>query len=283
MAPRLRESKFRTAVANDVRGVVYVEFLLAFMPLFLLFLGICQIALVTSARLVVQHAALRAVRSAIVVLEDSPADYDGAPRGSLSKGHGGSDRATRALFDALGLEASDSPSGQTLNSGPQQGARMGLIRGAAYAPLLALSPRGSLVAGVGAETLGESVPAGLRDRIGSALAYARAASVVTIHGGSGALVSEPVDGRAAVTVRVTYLYPCAVPLVRVLMCRTLATLLGSTATAGGDGAPLFERVKLSEAPDDLLRIAAPTARFIPLTAEATLPNQGAAYYTGDKG
>ena len=38
---------------RDRRGVVYVEFLLAFIPLFLLFLGTCQLALLNAARLMV--------------------------------------------------------------------------------------------------------------------------------------------------------------------------------------------------------------------------------------
>ncbi len=75
----------RLALRHDSRGVVYVEFLIAFFPLLVIFLGICQLALIASARLVVQHAALAAARSAIVVLEDSPDDFGGAGKGKLTE------------------------------------------------------------------------------------------------------------------------------------------------------------------------------------------------------
>ena len=68
------------ALARDERGVVYVEFLLAFVPLFTLFLGIAQLVLLWGGRLVVGHAASRAARTASVVLDDDPRYYDHEPR-----------------------------------------------------------------------------------------------------------------------------------------------------------------------------------------------------------
>jgi hypothetical protein len=59
------------------RGAVYVEFLIAFMPLFVFFMALAQLAYVEVANIVVKHAAVTAARAAIVVLPDDPAEYEG--------------------------------------------------------------------------------------------------------------------------------------------------------------------------------------------------------------
>jgi len=73
----------RGVLVTDVRGVVMFEFLLAFIPVLLLFLGAVQLALLSAAALVVQHAAIDGARSAAVVLDDDPARYEGDARGDL--------------------------------------------------------------------------------------------------------------------------------------------------------------------------------------------------------
>jgi hypothetical protein len=65
-------------------GAVYVEFLIAFLPVFFFFLGLVQLAFVQVANLVVKHAATKAVRAAVVVLPDDPQYYGGAPVGSFT-------------------------------------------------------------------------------------------------------------------------------------------------------------------------------------------------------
>jgi hypothetical protein len=67
------------------RGVVMLEFLLAFTPVLWLFLGIMQLALLASARIIVQHAAISGARAAAVVLDDDPQFYAGAPRMFLGR------------------------------------------------------------------------------------------------------------------------------------------------------------------------------------------------------
>jgi hypothetical protein len=57
-------------------GAVYIEFLIAFMPLFVFFMSLVQLAYVEAANIVVEHAAVMAARAAIVVLPDDPAYYD---------------------------------------------------------------------------------------------------------------------------------------------------------------------------------------------------------------
>jgi hypothetical protein len=265
---------------NDERGAVYVEFLLAFMPLFVLFLAICQLALIASARLVVQHAALSGVRSAIVVLEEHPDDYDRAPRGNLSEGRPTENALPETLLAGFGfqpgradLPAPPSDSGCGAES-CQRGARMVPIRTGAYSPLLVLAPNEAAVGTMAEDSLGSSLPGSFASRIGFSLAYTRAASVVTLHTRSGTddLAREPIDGKAPVTLRVSYLYHCGVPLVRALICRTFASLLGTSDS------PLSARIALSEAPGEIARLASPDARFFVLSGEATLPNQGAGYY-----
>jgi Flp pilus assembly protein TadG len=44
-------------VRHDQRGAVYVELLLVFLPVFMLFLAVLQLGFVYTGRLVVQHAA----------------------------------------------------------------------------------------------------------------------------------------------------------------------------------------------------------------------------------
>ncbi len=58
------------------RGAVMVEFLAAFLPLFIMFECLVQLAGLYTAKLVVEHAAATAARAAVVVLGDNPKYYD---------------------------------------------------------------------------------------------------------------------------------------------------------------------------------------------------------------
>ncbi len=71
-------------MSREKAGGVYVEFLIAFLPIFFFFLGLVQLAFVQTANLVVKHAATKAVRAAAVVLPDDPQYYGGVPVGSFS-------------------------------------------------------------------------------------------------------------------------------------------------------------------------------------------------------
>lgn len=66
-------------LSRDVRGAVYVEFLIVFLPLFVFFMSLVQFAFVQVANLVTKHAAVQAARAAIVVLPDDPAFYGNVP------------------------------------------------------------------------------------------------------------------------------------------------------------------------------------------------------------
>ena len=65
-------------ILGETRGAVYVEFLIAFLPLFSFFLCLVQLAMLQTANLVVKHAAVVATRAAVVILPDDPSRYSGA-------------------------------------------------------------------------------------------------------------------------------------------------------------------------------------------------------------
>jgi hypothetical protein len=69
---------------NDSRGAVYAEFLVAFMPIFVGFLSLCQFMELTTANIITKHAAEMTARAAIAVLHDDPKYYGGAGLGSFS-------------------------------------------------------------------------------------------------------------------------------------------------------------------------------------------------------
>ncbi len=240
---------------GDERGVVYVEFLLAFLPLFLIFLALCQIALLIAGKLVVEHAAFTGARSAIVVLDDDPKYYGGTARGVLSE------------------------SGKRLQ--PQQGARMQAIREATMRPLRAFAPRASAVLRAGAANVAEALATRADDGGAFGRVYVDAAAVVTVHGAAGdqELAAEPIAHDAPVTIRVTYLQLCGVPVVRGMICRSLQSLLAAASKVGPFGVEnaLRRRLALAALPELLEGAADPSARFMVFEAETTLPNQGALY------
>jgi hypothetical protein len=268
---------------NDTRGVVYVEFVFAFMPLFLMFLFVCQLALLSLARLVVQHAALCGARAAIVVLEDAPEHYADVPRGNLSDGE--PELGLETVLSQLGLAPeSIKPPAQakswldgitdavaSLSDGlshRQRGARMVSIRAAATMPLLLLAPN----AGSAQASVAQSLPGDFVSRLPEALEYTAAAGVVTVHALSGGdeLIAEPVPRNAPITVRVTYLMPCGMPLVRDLMCHDLVSLLSPDSR-------FFARLRHAQGADALRALLPPSGRFVVLEGQSTLPNQGAGY------
>lgn len=92
------------SLAADRRGAVYVEFLVAFLPVFFFFLSLVQFTFLQGANLVVKHAATTAVRAAIVVLHDDPSHYDDVPTGrATGKRREDIERAARIPLAVLGV------------------------------------------------------------------------------------------------------------------------------------------------------------------------------------
>jgi hypothetical protein len=236
---------------GDRRGVVMLEFLLAFVPIFVLFLGLLQLALLEVADLVVRHAAVAGARSASVVLYDDPQYYAGAAVGDAS-------------------EASP---------------RLAVVRGAVQVRMAAIAPAWpALEAAVDparrpsvADALGPADAA----RLGFALfAYLPATLAIAFprEPGSDELLDD-LGASDALTVRVTQLVPCAVPVAGALLCRRF-DWDGSQlrARSGGAGAQraLAELKRAPLAPLQAL-LAASGLPLAVLRAEATLPAQRADY------
>jgi len=71
----------------NVRGAVFVEFLIAFLPVYVFFLCVVQLGLLFSVRLVTEHAAVNGARALAVVGGDEPKRYaDEKPNKLLQDG-----------------------------------------------------------------------------------------------------------------------------------------------------------------------------------------------------
>lgn len=64
-------------LADDTLGAVYAEFIIVIMPVLALALGIFQLTQLYTGRSALDHAAVAAARSAIVVFPDDPRLYGG--------------------------------------------------------------------------------------------------------------------------------------------------------------------------------------------------------------
>jgi len=311
------------ALLRQQRGTVFIEFLISFVPFFLLFLGTTQLCLMYAAQLVVHHAAVQAVRAAVVTLDDDPCFHAGEDRGVLPmKAKKGGDGVIERGLAALKL---DGGTGKSLGAaGGRGGSRLTKVRNAAYLPLAAISPSPQQLAAMlpwavdVLPSLGSdrSVRAALGDhpalRIASGFAaYNRVASAITfpVEPGSKELrnpAKEEVGVDDLVTVRVTYLFSCNVPVVREFMCESFLDMTGwtkakkridamreepSIENARAAGKALFEDMPKSfGVAKQLARemgaaewkwlvpaLASSRNKFVALRGEATLPNQGADY------
>lgn len=244
------------AIRTDVRGAVYVEFLLVFLPVFLLFLAIVQLGFVYAARLVVQHAANRAVRAAVVIIDDDPARYGGEPRGRLRlTGSHPARSFGQAYFRGIGYPGG---SGDTMG-----GPRFLDIRAAAALPLLAVAPSSASLSGPESVRSAIGRPGG---RVAGGSVYNPSALAVVFPTEPGADTFTNRFGKDdLVTVRVTYLFHCATPLVSRLMCKSAA---GAVGALSGDEQAQIDVGYLSSLSNP---------RFLVVRGEATLRNQGVDY------
>lgn len=183
---------------RSTTGVAYVEFLLVFVPIFLLFMGLAQLGLLFGARLVVQHSANRAARSAIVVLDDTPRYYSDEPRGSMT-GPALTGGQLVSLLSRLGFQV---PAvNQPMLS------RRATIETAAALPLIALAPKslGTLGGSLASRGLLQSVSYTLN-------ALTLDIPVIPQTTVLGSVASE------TVSVKVRYRYACGVPIAGRLIC-----------------------------------------------------------------
>lgn len=68
------------SMQRDTRGAIFVEHLIAYMPVMFFFMATWQLIELCAAHLIVQRAASAAGRAAIVVLPDDPAYYGDVPK-----------------------------------------------------------------------------------------------------------------------------------------------------------------------------------------------------------
>lgn len=274
------------------RGTASVELLLCIIPFFLTFFAILQMSLLYIGQLVVQHAATRAVRSAIVVLDDDPAFYGGTPRGLLMGGfaqpesedhatersarpNSGSDSPALSVLRDVSPPQNEGGSGthreqaegilSAFNRGSHSSPRLSKVRRAAYVPLSILAPKPNVV-NLSAPPLG-----GLT-RIAFGLGvYGPGATAVTLHQGpdkrEASILVTPHD---QVTARIAYLMPCRVPLVAGLICQS-----GDELRADSRFSQLKKNVESKLTLETLLHSG---SYFLILEAFASGPNHGAAYY-----
>ncbi|HEY0709526.1 MAG TPA: TadE/TadG family type IV pilus assembly protein [Polyangia bacterium] len=73
-----------TRLPRCKRGSVAIELIIIIIPFLVLITGIIQLCLLQLAKVAVMRAADAAVRAAVVVLDDDPRRYGGAPRGSAT-------------------------------------------------------------------------------------------------------------------------------------------------------------------------------------------------------
>lgn len=310
-------TRAKSAPGSRTRGAAYLEALLVLGPLLTLILGITQLVLLQAASLVVQHAATRSVRSAVVVLEDDPKYFRGAPRGSVD--YRGAERRqgvsgpsevlakARAAQQQLG-DRGLGPLGSG-QAGAEATSRLGLIRQAAKVPLATLTPPLTALAGAtpGLSSLARELEesGGLAARFLAGLtAITGSLTAITLREGPGSeQVIASLQPDALVTVHVGYVYRCNVPIARRLLCRagrrwltgwdTAVARVGQALESAGPAR--LGRLRSHESLSEKDRRFEQTARYVEspsilklmlasgghyqlLEAEASLPNQGARYY-----
>jgi len=269
-----------------------------------------------TAKLVVTHAAQRAVRAAVVVLEDDPERFEGTPQGevtyhdtSSSGSSGGTAQFLQGIASVLKVKLPTDDVSNMLNS--ESGPRLAAIQRAAYMPLATLAPNPATLLetfGMSGKDLGVG-NGNLAQFVVGMFLYNRAAAMVTLRKPDGT-VANCVGATERVTVRVTYLYLCTIPIAANFMCDSLMQLSGLDqlddaaknaydAATGGDldglqrareglttdlqrvsdkVGGLSRELQYAASPELILPFLASRAHFKLMSGEASLPNQGAFYY-----
>lgn len=225
-------------LAKNEKGAVYVEFLLVFLPVFFIFLGLIQAAMLYTANIVVRHAATTAARAAMVVLDDDPAKYDDELRNDLTgetSGESGSSGSSSSGGNAFGgfmeMLGGDSSTGSSEeDSGELAGKRVAAIRSAAQVALLALSPPlDNVISPQNVQTVSQAIgqDASATSRLAGAGLYNQMAVAVTFPQvrGDNENYRTSVGMRDPVTVRVAYLFSCGVPIVNRLICDSMMSIM----------------------------------------------------------
>jgi hypothetical protein len=223
------------------------------------------------------------------VLEDDPARYGGEPRRQIAG-------RTTQRAEAGGLArylGGVRGAGPAFGEPRRDGARMAAIRRAAHVPLAALVPDPRTFAR-GLAPRGEAVVDAVGGAAALKLAYGLAVhlpltTAVTFPKaeGSAKLHDHAIPADTPVTVRVTHLFHCAVPVAAALICRKLERPRSrwlDWLPWGRKKNPALDELRQAPLAKAHGLLALSSARFATLRAEATLPAQGAAYrYASEEG
>lgn len=219
-------------------GVVYVEFIIAAVPLLIMLFCLMQLALILSAGILVTYSAQKAARAAIVVLGDDHEKVEySEPLHQV--GNGGSDvSAYRGAGDNSRYEA---------------------IRIAARYALAPVSPS---LAPLGAMSVRQALQQGGKVDTAVALAgWTKYAVGLGFKDGDEAYISR-FGPRDVVSVQIVFLYPCLIPIGREFVCDSYGKLSqNARALIEVNGTYIGWSRFLNW-------------RFVALSATASLPNQG---------
>lgn len=215
-------SVHRTPMARE-DGAAYVEFIIAFMPILTLFLGIVQVVILFSADLLVKHAAYRATRAAVVILDDDPRYYGGEARNTIAgRQANAGDLVQRLSVAGVGTESGEIAAGMVLARPLSRRAAVELAAALVLMPLSNQSGGDSIAATLGSDGLG-SAAADTLERL--EVSFDRPPNPAT-------QVRDPEAAPELITVRVRYRFSCSVPVVRRIVCRE-----GSRWLVGSDTLP----------------------------------------------
>ena len=284
---------------RDGKGTVYVEFLLVFPPLFLLFLVILQSAILRATDLGLRHAASGAARSAIVIIPDDPVAYEGAPQNLISLQSSCSEGFVgkfHKVLGKLGVNSRMLPDDGKCLGGP----RMSAIRFAAIMKMLPFSPNPQSILPTSLHSSIEAL--GTMGWLAGAAAYSYGATAVTFPkapGSSQERDSYTFTDNEEVTVRVSYLAHCGIPIARFFMCdsgRSLFSKFDTDAHKRDLGGTRAARKRIKDAQSVLDKMSLSVGnraiyfsllvsgeRFQVLSREATLPLNSAPYSYQVKG
>jgi hypothetical protein len=199
------------------------------------------------------------------MLDDDVERHGGVACGDL---HGGRGDAATDVPDALHALGA-----RQLARRATDGSRMAGIRSAVELPLAAIVPG-----------TWRGVPLEPGTSLARSLAFgvpATTAVTFPLEPAADELADTVVPPSSGVTVRVTHLFACRVPLARVLLCNTLDydSARSGLATQSGDDERDQAHRELERAPFAWAHrgLAAARERFVLLRSEATLPRFAAAY------
>lgn len=246
--PELNAHASPRGLRRDARGAVYVEYLAAAIPLFIMFLTTVQLSILAMAGLVVKHAAVTAARAAMVILPDSAGDrdvedngcsYQGTTATTRFIGYGRTSRWTPqdpdrwddgsypydGCFDTLYRLMNEAAWGGTVKDYDQGNLAMNIrvqnIVAAAVLKTAAISTPLNTLKGLTGRSV-KNAFAGTDAELGDAVRasgpvlsmkvnYAKAMTAVQI-------TPSTADGQSNVTVNVAYNFHCGVPVADMVVC-----------------------------------------------------------------